>query len=243
MVDETTESAMSASQPAAKPRRLRRVLRRCAAVPAGLAGVYVAILLVGLIPVNRGFEPAVEGVTIYVASTAVHADLILPIVSDVIDWRAELPSAAFEDHADWATHVAIGWGDRGFYLETPTWADLKASTAAKALLAPSQTCLHVQYTTDRALSEATRRVTISDEQYTRLVRFIRSTFLLDDDGGPRTIPGVSYYGYDAFFEAHGTYHALNTCNSWIGRALQSAGVCTPWLTPLPRSVFLYWSVE
>lgn len=221
-------------------RRWLRYLKRFGGALLALAATCGVILLVGLIPVNRGFAPAADGVTIHVASTAVHADLILPLVTDVIDWREEFPPDAFPSDAMWATHIAIGWGDRGFYLETPTWADLKASTAAKALLRPSASCLHVALTTNHRLSDAVRDVTISREQYQRLVRFILANFRTSDDGAKLLIPDATYYGTDVFFEARGAYHFLNTCNSWIGRALQSAGVCTPWLTPLPRTVFLYW---
>jgi hypothetical protein len=40
--------------------------------------IYLAILLVGLIPVNRDFVEPETGVTIYIVSNAIHADLILP---------------------------------------------------------------------------------------------------------------------------------------------------------------------
>ena len=38
-------------------------------------------------------------------------------------------------------YVAIGWGDRGFYVDTPTWADLKLSTLCNALFVPSESVL------------------------------------------------------------------------------------------------------
>ena len=41
--------------------------------------------------------------------------------------------------------VGLGWGDKGFYLETPTWADLKTSTALKAVSGYNTTAMHVTF--------------------------------------------------------------------------------------------------
>jgi uncharacterized protein (TIGR02117 family) len=201
--------------------------------------LYGAILLVGLIPVNNDFEPSPEGIEILVISSAIHADIVMPIETDGVNWRERFPAACFRGDTSEATHVAIGWGDKGFFLETPTWGDLKASTTAHALLWPSDSCMHVRLTKAEYLSEDARAVRISPEQYQRLVRYITATFQQNGDGSFVPITGYHYGRNDAFFDAHGTYHGLNTCNSWAGRGLQAAGVRTPWLTPLPKTVYLY----
>lgn len=168
-----------------------------------------------------------------------HADLVLPIWTEEIDWSEEFPAEYFQQDVSAATHVAIGWGDKGFYLETPTWADLKVSTAANALLLPSETCLHVSMIRGELSGEGVRSVTITAEQYRALVTFITKAFQRDAEGRAVQITGFAYHTNDAFFEAHGSYNCINTCNAWIGRALKSSGVRTPWLTPLPKTVFLY----
>ena len=107
---------------------------------------YVAILIVGLIPVNSDFQRSEEGITIYVISNAVHADLVLPKSTSTIDWSQKFLGSKFaEDNKD-DSHIAFGWGDRGFFLETETWDDFKLSTAANALLLPSGSCMHVAFT-------------------------------------------------------------------------------------------------
>jgi len=81
-----------------------------------LAAAYV---VVGLIPVNRGFAPTPGGVEVSVVSSAVHADVIVPIVHGDTDWRVWLGDDVFV--TGWpagATHLAIGWGDRGFGGQT-----------------------------------------------------------------------------------------------------------------------------
>jgi uncharacterized protein (TIGR02117 family) len=219
-------------------KRPLRWLKRALQVVLALLVFYALCVLVGLIPVNNGFQPAPEGIEIFIISNPVHADLVLPIRTSTIDWRDEFPSRCFAQNTDFATHVAIGWGDRGFFLETPTWSDLKVSTAAKALFWPSETCLHVAMTDARWLQDA-RSVRISEQQYAALVRYVRSSFALNAEGETVPIIGAAYAGNDAFFESHGTYHCFNTCNCWVARALRAAGVRTPWFAPLPKTVFLY----
>ena len=239
MNDDKSRAKTSSSQPLTWRRRLIRTSRRIGKVL--LAGVlfYVGAIVIGLIPVNNGFKPTADGIEIFVVSNPVHADVVLPIVTEVIDWREFFPTSLFPSDVSGATHVAIGWGDRGFFLETPTWDDLKASTAAHALLWPSSTCLHVDFVTKSGIGSNHRSVSISTDQYTSLTKFIQTSFLRDAEGRPSLIEGVSYYDTDAFFEAHGTYHCFNTCNCWVGGALKAAGVRVPWFSPMPKTVFMY----
>ncbi len=201
--------------------------------------LYVLIVLVGLIPVNNEFEPTPDGVEILLISNPVHADLVLPVDTNTVNWREHFPADCFSGDTSGATHIAFGWGDKGFFIETPTWADLRASTAAKALFWPSDTCMHVRLTKAERLRDGSRSVRISVTQYERLVEYINESFRQESDGS-RIQVGVAAYGpHDAFFEAHGTYHCINTCNCWIGGAMRSAGIRCGWLTPLPKTVFLY----
>ena len=201
--------------------------------------LYATIVVVGLIPVNNDFQPDPEGVLIHVTSNAVHADVIVPVSNSVVDWRQEFPADSFSGPTSAATHVAFGWGDKGFFIETPTWNDLKVSTAANALLIPSDSCMHVVFARADSYGQEKRSVWISASQYQQLVEHINASFATDNFGQRILIPNSAYGSRDAFFESQGRYHALNTCNSWVGRALTAAGVRVPWLTPLPKSPMLY----
>ncbi len=220
-------------------RRCLRVVWRISRVFLFGLVLYLAIVLVGLLPVNNDFVPAQDGIEIFLVSNPVHADIVLPIDTDTIDWREHFPDECFTGDVSGATHVAIGWGDRGFFIETPTWADLRVSTAAKALFWPSTTCFHVSMIRAEYLGDDARSVKISVEQYEQLVEYVNSGFQSDADGGKMQLENVSYAWNDAFFEAHGTYHCLKTCNSWVGGAMKAGGIKTGWLTPLPKTVFLY----
>lgn len=203
---------------------------------------YAAIVLIGLIPVNNSFIPSEDGIKIYVVSNEVHADIIVPIRTEVSDWSAEFSNCKFEGDVSNETHVAFGWGDKGFFLETETWEDFKLSVAANALLLPSESCMHVVFTRPEYFTDAAS-VTISESQYRNLEDYIKQSFKRNADERPIQISGHAYSTDDAFFEAKGRYHLLNTCNSWVGRGLKAAGVRVPWLSPMPKSPMLYFETE
>ena len=220
-------------------KRFRRLLRLAVQGVLFLVGCYACILLIGLFPVNVHFQPPqADGITIYVTSSSVHADLFLPVRFEEVDWRREFEHIKTRSNIDHETYVAIGWGDRGFYLETETWNDLKLSTTLNALFVPSQSCIHIDFTSPESYPSA-KPISITAAQYRDLVEYIRRSIKRDEKGNPIQIGGFAYSQTDAFIEAHGSYHMLNTCNSWIGRALSKGGVRTPWLTPLPHSPTLY----
>ncbi len=230
----------------AKPRptirkRIARIVLRCCQAAFLLVTLYFLIALVGLIPVNNDFRPTPEGVEIMVTTTAIHADLVLPIRNDTVDWSKHLPPSDFTGDVSDASYVAFGWGNKEFYIETPSWADLKAGTVLRALFWPSATCMHVIMWDDDAIAASAKRTKISNEQYRHLVDYIMDSFRRDDSGRFLHVAGVAYSSNDAFYEAQGAYHIFNTCNCWGGRGLKAAGVRVGWFTPLPKTVTLYMS--
>lgn len=202
---------------------------------------YLACAVVGLIPVNNSFTPAGEdGVEIFVFSGTVHTDLILPVEIDGFDWRARFPASDFQGMTRHAKYVGIGWGDRGFYLETKTWADMKVSVAANAMFWPSPAVMHVSYYGKPKENESCRAVTISGVQYRKLIEQIERSFEQNGGAFHRIEGDKGFYGSnDAFYAARGRYHCFNTCNCWASDALQQVGVRTGFFTPFPRTVLWY----
>src|SRR5690242_568846 len=81
-------------------------------------------------------------VTIYIKSSPVHTDLLLPVKTTFKDWSQSILYKDTRTGDSTFNYLAFGWGDKGFYLETPTWADLKASTAFKAAFWLSSSAVH-----------------------------------------------------------------------------------------------------
>jgi uncharacterized protein (TIGR02117 family) len=204
-----------------------------------LLALYFLVALAGLIPVNNDFEPTADGVEITVSSSAIHADLVLPIRNETMDWSKHLPPSNFAGDVSGATQVSFGWGNKEVYVDTPTWADLKAGTVFRALFWPSETCMHVNMWDDTVIPGGATKTRISHEQYRHLVEHVLGSFRRDEGGRFLLIEGKAFGPNDAFFYAHGSYHAFNTCNCWVGRGLKAGGVRTGWFTPLPNTVSLY----
>ena len=218
--------------------RLRRWTVRLFKFVFTAIGVYLAILVIGLLPVNNGFKQPENGIDLYIVSDPFHADIIVPLKSEQADWSKEFENASFKTSFDEVTHIAFGWGDQEFFLATPTWDDLKVSTAAHALLIPTPSCAHVKLLGPNEIKD-TARVTITADQYRDLIAFIKQTLKKDNQHRFKQIGNHSHSDDDAFFEAHGHYHLLNTCNSWVGRGLKAAGVRVPLLSPMPSTPMMY----
>ena len=213
-----------------------RWLRRIILIVVTAWAVFV---LIGLIPVNLGFESAADGIEIFVSSNAVHAEILVPVRTEFVDWTRLFPSQSFKSDTQRMTHVAVGWGDREFFVNTPEWSDLTAGTALSAMFLPSKACVHATMTQPERYT-GLRSVKIVPEQYGRLIQYVRASLRLTEDGESIPLTEAGYGPYDAFFEAHGIYCFFNTCNSWLGRALKKAGVRVALSTSLPHTVFLWW---
>jgi uncharacterized protein (TIGR02117 family) len=189
-----------------------------------LPALYLSAALAGsLIPVNRGWTEAKRGTTIYIADNGIHADLILPIAAQGLDWRPLIPTSDFAAVAPDAGWIAFGSGEKRVYLDTPTWWDIPPRTLWGAL-AGGQRVMHVEYVP--APSYAVRQITLRPEEYRRLWAAIRADFALDDRGRPQRIDHPGYGPSDAFYRANGKANAIRTCNVVAARWLAISGVET-----------------
>ena len=220
-------------------RRTLRILGWILLVPIGLAATYLtAAAAGGFLPHSVVPDPAPQEIEIFVHSNGVHADLLLPVSALDVDWRKHL-SFDDPDVADGGfPYLAFGWGDKAFYLTTPSWSDLKLSTALLALSGLDSTVMHVQAALAPPPGPRSGRMLLTADQYRHLVAFIEQSFQHDAAGAPMPIAGAHYYGrHDAFYEAQGHYSAFNTCNEWTRQALASAGQPTALWAPFDIALF------
>lgn len=87
-------------------------------------------------------EPKVD---IFILSNGVHTDIVVPVKNESYDWSKQIKFEYTKAKDSTAKYIAMGWGDREFYLETPTWADLKVSTALKVTTGLSSSALHTTF--------------------------------------------------------------------------------------------------
>lgn len=224
--------AVKASRRRRKWKRLgKRVLARIALALLAIPALYLAAaLLGGLILVNRHWVEPERGVTIYLADNGVHADLVLPVAAQGLDWDRFVDrgdALAAPPDARW---IAFGMGEREVYLNTPTWADLKARTAVRALTR-GERIMHVEWVRDPTYSA--REIRVTPEQYRRLFAAIRAGFR---DNRAELVPGRHYGDSDAFYLGYGTASAVDTCNQWIASRLRVAGVKAPLWSPFVQGL-------
>lgn len=191
---------------------------------------YITIVLLG-IAFCVGNE-AHGNIPIYVRSNGVHTDICVPVKNDQIDWEQYFHIEDYE-YIPNGNFLAIGWGDKGFYLDTPTWGELKVSTALNAMFLPSETAMHVEFIPDPKVSEYCVRTAISEENYEQLIDYILNSFDTQN-GAFQLIPGKGYGMTDNFYEAKGHYQMFRTCNVWTNQGLKSAGIRTSLFSVLPE---------
>lgn len=212
--------------------RLIGALRWIGLSLAGLSLVFLLAAWIGAaIPRNSDWTEPDNGVTILVGSNGIHTELIMPVTSSIVDWRAHFPLNELGDPSRDYTHVGVSWGERSFFLETPTWAEFNLFTALGALTG-GEGLLHAAYYVRPAPAEDFRELRIREEEYRKLADLILKDLSRSDSQPPH--PG--YSSHDAFYVARGTYHIANTCNQWTSDRLSAAGIKTGLWTPFPGGV-------
>lgn len=205
--------------------------------------VLYAILgyLLPFIEVSAKDDGEPKEIPIYIYTNGVHTDIVMPVKNDLHDWSAKIPFANTTSKKTDYNYVGIGWGDKGFYLDTPTWADLKFSTAVKAAFWMSESAMHTSFYKTMTEASDCKKIMISKKQYQDLVKFIDSKFDRDTNGNYILIPTKAVYSdNDAFYDAKGSYSFLNTCNTWANDALKAAGQKAAWWTPTDYGIFLHY---
>lgn len=166
-------------------------------------------------------KPEVE---IFILTNGVHTDIVMPVKNDQTDWSKQIQFKNTKAADSTYKYIAMGWGDKGFYLETPEWSDLKASVAFKAATGLSTTAIHATYYKQMRLGEDCKSIMISKEQYDRLINYINNSFQKDASGNYMPIKtNANYSKTDAFYEANGSYSMLHTCNTWANSGLKACG--------------------
>ncbi|MCC3160778.1 TIGR02117 family protein [Hymenobacter sp. 15J16-1T3B] len=223
---------------------LRKAAKITAYAGGGLLGALAlygaAALTLSRIPVRRRRPDGPATVECFILSNGVHTDIVVPVRHAQMDW-SRLIAYADTPAADASMdYLGFGWGDKGFYLNTPTWAELQPRVAFEAMFWLSTTAMHATFHHRPAEGPECVRITLTRREYNRLIRFILASFALDRRGRARHIEGHSYGRYDAFYEAKGTYNLFYTCNSWANAALKAAGQRAALWTPFDHGIFRHY---
>lgn len=206
---------------------LGTVVPRAIAIPEAEAG-----------PMFRAEAPRRR---ILVLANAIHTSIAVPADPDVLEAFAFVSGEGLPLDYPGVSWIVFGWGGRSFYMETPTWADLKPGPVIDALTW-DRSVMHVRRSGEIPASLSNvRAVDLAPPEFGRLLSGIRSSFQPGNAGIPRRIVGAAYGDHDLFFPANGGFNALAGCNTWTAHMLRIAGQTTGAWTPLPFS--LVWSLD
>lgn len=174
---------------------------------------------------------------ILLLSGPIHTDIAIPLDDRLRASFSFLEEAGIPVRDPAAQWLIFGWGGRSFYLETPTWADLKPMPVLRALTI-DRSVMHVDVA--GGISETHPAVTVLNvdgERFEQLLGFVNDSFIREN-GAVLPIGDRGYGDYDRFFEARGTFNALFGCNTWTAAALRSGGLRTGFWNPLPQMLVL-----
>ena len=198
------------------------------------------LLLVGGAVIPRPLFAPVEASSasaearrILVLSGPIHTDIAIPLDDATRSAFPFLAAAGVPVGHPAARWLIFGWGGRAFYLETPTWADLKPLPVLRALTV-DRSVLHVDIAGEALASQSgVAAFDIDQESLANLIAYVAGSFA-SDTGAVTAIPGARYRAYDRFFEAKGLFNILIGCNTWTAAALRAAGLRSGLWTPLPH---------
>lgn len=217
-----------------------RAARRVALwLAGGLVAAIAFVLLAGwlgsAIPRNADWTELAPGspgaVEIMVGDNGVHTEIVMPLITPLKDWRGDFPVTDIPASDRPYTHVAVSWGEREVFLNTPTWAELRPATALQAMIG-GDALLHVAHYVRPAPGPDNRPLRLRPEEYARLVARIEAAVRPPE----RRIKHRGYADWDVFYDAPGRYTWRQTCNQWTSDTLAGAGVRTGWWTPFSGGV-------
>lgn len=180
---------------------------------------------------NGDWEEPDDGITILIGTNGIHTEIIVPITTEAVDWRQHFPLEDIADPSRDYSHVGISWGERTFFLETPTWSQVDPLVAIGAVTGGSG-LIHAAYYVRPAPADDFRELRVRPDEYRKLVEQIARDLVPAEQR--ETFRG--YASHDVFYDAIGTYHLGNTCNQWTSDRLAAAGIKTGLWTPLPGGV-------
>jgi uncharacterized protein (TIGR02117 family) len=197
----------------------------------GISVMLVLLAIAALTPRKWGALPPSGDCNykIYVSGGAMHTNLIIPVRNSIFDWSQHLnlediggkPSEKYR-------YLQFGWGDRIFYMETPSWQQISFTSALRALFLQNSSAMFVKghTTVPRYPAERLKCVNMGQEDYLALMKFIEDSFQASQQGKKLRL-GSGQDRESGFYAANGRYSMLKTCNSWTANGLRAANVNTP----------------
>jgi uncharacterized protein (TIGR02117 family) len=179
--------------------------------------------------------------TVLLLSNPIHTDIAFPADPDVVERFAFLEQSGLPVADPGVGWIVAGWGGRDFYIETPTWAELKPLPLLKGLTI-DRSVMHVALYGDLNLPQpGIIPISVGAAEFERMLARTLASFAGDAATGYEPIGEIGYGEYDRFYAANGYFSALVGCNTWTSAVLREGGLRTGMWNPMPQT--LAWSLR
>ncbi len=183
---------------------------------AALAWLAVAAWLGACAAPLPASETEARDQVVYVVSNGWHTAIVVPALraSEFLPEAGDFPEAAY---------LEFGWGDRVYYRAK----DPGLAVALEAALTPTPAVMHVTVRPRPPMQipdgDEVVSLALTKSGLRGLIEAIAGDFTRRQ--GNRAAPlSPGLYPLSRFYEAEGSFHLFNTCNTWTARMLQAGGV-------------------
>jgi uncharacterized protein (TIGR02117 family) len=163
-------------------------------------------------------QPQEEPQRIYVVNHGWHTGIV--VKRDDVEAHLWPEKDAFPE----VLYLEVGWGDRDFFQAPKAGVGILLQAAlaspASVLLVIGLPMTVTQYFPDVEIIE----IPLSRRGLKDLATFMHATYKRDDSGQVLPLGPSNRHKYSMFYLAEGDYSLFNTCNSWVSKALQTAGL-------------------
>ncbi|MDP3353287.1 MAG: DUF2459 domain-containing protein [Flavobacteriaceae bacterium] len=198
--------------------------------------IYIILSLIfTYIPIKSTVQNEYKNELIYLHTNGVHLSII--IEKKLLDPKL-LNGLNYEQHN---RYFSFAWGDKNFYLNTPTWSDLTFKNAFIALFLKSPTLIHV--TRYDNLNKDWIEIRTNKNQLIKLNTYLYNSFYLDGTHKKTIKVNSCYSTLDDFYEAKGNYSCFNTCNSWVNTAFKKSDLNACLWTPFDFGLYRMYQTQ
>ncbi len=183
----------------------------------------VVSLVLSIITIDRNESYEIPDKTIYLASNGVHLDIVIP--------KKNIDSSLLADiiHKPSENFLGFGWGDKEFYLNTPTWGDLTFNVAFKAVFLKGSSLIHI--TRYQNIQNHWIKIKITESELSRLNSYLYESFDFNRNREPILLKNKGYTSRDNFYKAKGSFSFYKTCNTWVNTGFKKSGLKACFWTP------------
>ncbi len=201
------------------------------AIPAFyLLASVIGALIPGTIETGAGKTTPGDTRQIYLLTSPLHADIAIPVDEDVLNRFGFLAQSGIEIDHPGLQYLVFGWGSREFYTTAGSYSDITVSATIKAITG-DRSVMHVVPSGKIGKSDNSIAINVGSAGFSKLLVFLRRSFINDDSGAPIWLEGESHGYGDVFYQGVGDFNIFKPCNVWTGKALKIAGIQAGSWTP------------